>query len=174
MILPHIYLVLFPLIGYPIYENQHDPLDIKVSQQQYYVRNQSGNSYKLMCVTEYKITNTSEEVYYSWLDYEKPKYSERNLAIRRYFFKAKGDFSFFNLMTDNVIFLNDDLYVGNDFVIEIQPKTTFRYIVAKDTPEDCQLECYIESAPKEWIEQQLLQIPIPDRFKYTQPYIVLR
>lgn len=133
MILPHIYLVLFPLIGYPIYENQHDPLDIEVSQQQYYVRNQSGNSYKLMCVTEYKITNTSEEVYYSWLDYEKPKYSERNLAIRRYFFKAKGDFSFFNLMTDNVIFLYDDLYVGNAFVIEIQPKTTFRYIVALST-----------------------------------------
>ena len=62
-----------------------------------------------MCVTEYKITNTSEDVYYSWLDYEKPKYSERDVAIRHYFFKAKGDFSFFNLMTDNVIFVDDDL-----------------------------------------------------------------
>lgn len=170
-------LVLFLLsssISLSVCEDPKGPLDLQITNYSYYVRNSSGRTYRPVYVTEYTITNVTQETYYSWVDFDKPNYTEREEAIHRFFFKRKGDFSFFNLMTDNIIMVDSGICVGVSFLVELQPNDTFKYIVIKNRQKDDRYEAYIESAPKEWIEQQLLRKPIPDRFKYKQPYIVIK
>ena len=170
-------LVLFLLsssISMSVCEDTKGPLDLQITNYSYYVRNSSVDTYRPVYVTEYTITNVTHEMYYSWVDYDKPNYSEKKEAIHRFFFKRKGDFSFFDLMTDDIIMVNSDLCVGMNFIVQLQPNDSFKYIVVKDKPDDGQLRHYIESAPQKWIEEQVLQIPIPNSFKYSLPYIVIK
>lgn len=126
-------------------------------------------------ITEYTLTNTTQEPYYTWVDFDKPKYLDKQTEYRlkRYFFKSKGDFSVHNLLTDNVVIKNEFPILGYTWFVEVPPGETFRYIIISKNNSTPEFENCIESLPKVWLEEKYLAATIPTFFKYNGSYIVI-
>ena len=94
-------------------------------------------------------------------------------AILRYFVNRTGDFSLLSLLTDNVNFSDECLtIIGKTFLKQIDPNTSFKYIVIGDTTEKIDFEKYIIVEKKATVES-LIKVHISGKLLYEQQCIVL-
>ena len=146
-----------------------DSLSIEVESSRYEL-----NQGETVFITEYSLTNNTEEDYYSWVDYNE-KDEGRSKDILRFFIRHNGDFSFLDLITDNVSFPEGFPHrLGQSFITLIKPGESFRYIVLGDEPidEDKSFGNFIVSAPKRFVECNI--VVIDDCFIYNGTCIVVK
>jgi hypothetical protein len=91
-----------------------------------YINMLDGSDYY---VREYKVVNTSNDYYYSWIDYSATKHENRDELVKRYFRTFHGDFNLVTLLTDNCVFEGFRPVIGRSFLKRINPHSAFRYIL---------------------------------------------
>lgn len=84
-----------------------------------------------LILTQFKLTNHSTEDYYTWVVFEStPDDSCIQDILKRYLFTRHGDFSLGNILTDNIVFINDfRSEIGVTFLKRLAPEETFSYYV---------------------------------------------
>lgn len=118
---------------------------------------------ELFHLTEYVLTNHTENSYYTWIDFDKPNRSSysKEESIKRFFTKPHGDFSFLSLLTDNVHF--DGGFtpeIGYSFIALIPPQKSFSYIVCTYNNNEGSMEIVpcIDYAPINWVNSNIVSI----------------
>ena len=157
------------LIGFMPVE---DSLEIKTQSFSYYRDN------RIVTIVEFNLINNTQQDYYSWLDFNpaSPKVSDDKARIVRYFFHGWGDFSFENLISDNVVFEGDFLpVIGHSFLVLIPPGNTFKYcfeFIDKTDNDYSNERKSIVCFPRPKVEA-VLQHEIPQQFLFTGDLIVV-
>lgn len=142
--------------------------DILIDKTEYNYADYTGHEFK---VIEYEIQNQSDEPFLTFINYDLHTGLER--AILRYFVNRTGDFSLLSLLTDNVNFSDECLtIIGKTFLKQIDPNTSFKYIVIGDTTEKIDFEKYIIVEKKATVES-LIKVHISGKLLYEQQCIVL-
>ena len=142
--------------------------DILIDKTEYNYADYTGHEFK---VIEYEIQNQSDEPFLTFINYDLHIGLER--AILRYFVNRTGDFSLLSLLTDNVNFSDECLtIIGKTFLKQIDPNTSFKYIVIGDTTEKIDFEKYIIVEKKATVES-LIKVHISGKLLYEQQCIVL-
>lgn len=142
--------------------------DILIDKAEYNYADYTGHEFK---VIEYEIQNQSDEPFLTFINYDLHTGLER--AILRYFVNRTGDFSLLSLLTDNVNFSDECLtIIGKTFLKQIDPNTSFKYIVIGDTTEKIDFEKYIIVEKKATVES-LIKVHISGKLLYKQQCIVL-
>lgn len=142
--------------------------DILIDKTEYNYADYTGHEFK---VIEYEIHNQSDEPFLTFINYDLHTGLER--AILRYFVNRTGDFSLLSLLTDNVNFSDECLtIIGKTFLKQIDPNTSFKYIVIGDTTEKIDFEKYIIVEKKATVES-LIKVHISGKLLYEQQCIVL-
>ena len=80
-----------------------------------------------------QITNYSNEDYITWVDLDPITDKSNKDIIHDFFKKRKGDFSFMQMMHEDLI-EEQSINVGYSFIKNIKPKETFSYDIIKITP----------------------------------------
>lgn len=160
-ILIHMMLLMMPSVC-------QNHLDILIDKTEYNYADYTGHEFK---VIEYEIQNQSDEPFLTFINYDLHTGLER--AILRYFVNRTGDFSLLSLLTDNVNFSDECLtIIGKTFLKQIDPNTSFKYIVIGDTTEKIDFEKYIIVEKKATVES-LIKVHISGKLLYEQQCIVL-
>lgn len=142
--------------------------DILIDKTEYNYADYTGHEFK---VIEYEIQNQSDEPFLTFINYDLHTGLER--AILRYFVNRTGDFSLLSLLTDNINFSDECLtIIGKTFLKQIDPNTSFKYIVIGDTTEKIDFEKYIIVEKKATVES-LIKVHISGKLLYEQQCIVL-
>lgn len=84
-----------------------------------------------LSLTRYTLTNRSMEDYYTWVYLESTRDDSCTQSIlKRYLFTRHGDFSLGNILTDNLVFINDFRpEIGVSFLKKLPPAESFSYYV---------------------------------------------
>ena len=158
--------VIFLLLMMPSVCQNHS--DILIDKTEYNYVDYTGHEFK---VIEYEIQNQSDEPFLTFIIYDFYKDLER--SILRYFVNRTGDFSLLSLLTDNVIFSDEcPAIIGKTFLKQIDPNTSFKYIVIGDAAENIDFEKYIIVEKKATVES-LIKVHISGKLLYEQQCIVL-
>ena len=81
----------------------------------------------------YIIHNTSQNSYYTWVNYDDTLKGDTTKIVSRYFFSLHNDFSLFALLTEDIVFTEVfEPTVGITFLKKIKPGETFTYITETD------------------------------------------
>ena len=131
--------------------------------------NNSGGNYMNL-----ELRDSSGNINAKKWDYNE-KDEGRSKDILRFFIRHNGDFSFLDLITDNVSFPEGFPHrLGQSFITLIKPGESFRYIVLGDEPidEDKSFGNFIVSAPKRFVECNI--VVIDDCFIYNGTCIVVK
>lgn len=81
----------------------------------------------------YIIHNTSQNSYYTWVNYDDSLKGDTTKIVSRYFFSLHNDFSLFALLTEAIVFTEVfEPTVGITFLKIIKPGETFTYITGTD------------------------------------------
>ena len=125
-------------------------------------------------ITEYHIYNKTGHCYYTWLFSNQQKSSGEE-TIESYFFKPYGDFSFSQLINDNMVFRDGfEAIVGISFIKQLLPGDSFSYIIISDRflDDDSDIQKSIIIEEKKNVETIIGSIP--DMFLFPLGCIVLR
>lgn len=129
-------------------------------------------THKTQIVESYELSNKSGENYLTWVALENTSGVSDEKLIRDYFFKRKGDFTLFQLMTENLIDPVDLFYVGFTFLKKIAPGNSFTYQIIKDYPDSNLYKDRIVVVKESDVERYL-SIKIEDRYLYQSADLVL-
>lgn len=119
------------------------------------------------------ISNKSSENYFTWVASEKIIGVSNEKLIRDYFFKVKGDFSFFQLMVETIDeSVLSKTYIGRTFLKKIAPNESFTYQILKDNPDS---DLYKDKIVliKESELYQYMQLEIQEKYLFRFSSIVL-
>ena len=119
------------------------------------------------------ISNKSSENYFTWVASEKITGKSNEKLIRDYFFKVKGDFSFFQIMVETIDeSVLSKTYIGRTFLNKIAPNESFIYQILKDNPDS---DLYKDKIVliKESELYQYIQLEIQEKYLFRFSSIVL-
>ena len=81
----------------------------------------------------YIIHNTSQDSYFTWVNFDDTLKGDTKKLIRRYFYSSHNDFRLFDLLMDDIVFTEVfEPTVGITFLKIIKPGETFTYITETD------------------------------------------
>lgn len=89
-------------------------------------------------MAKYTVVNHSKDVLYTWIDCNSLAADSSSFEeSRRYFYRPVGDFSLCQLLTDNVVFVdNFTSQINATFLKEIEPGETFSYFLTSERVND--------------------------------------
>lgn len=117
-------ILLFSILAFSIHQE-----DIRIN----YSKGKCTNcKYSDKCTNVVTITNASDERVYSWIDFNYDPSLSQSRNIKMYVCKPHGDFNLITLLTDNVIFIDNEPIIGAFFITIIEPNETFIYLGVKD------------------------------------------
>lgn len=112
-------------------------LDYKISMTSSISRliDRTGHNLEM---AQYTITNNSKDILYTWVDFNSSVTDSSTFIMsRRYFYRSMGDFTFCQLLTDNVVFVDDfTSQINVSFLKEIRPGNAFSYFLASERVND--------------------------------------
>ncbi|NLX41113.1 MAG: hypothetical protein GXY75_04375 [Bacteroidales bacterium] len=131
----------------------------------------NGITGKNEIMESYRITNNSDEDYFTWVSLEPINERTNTELIHDYFKKRKGDFSFLEAMFENLLD-EQPTVIGYSFIKNINPGETFHYFIAKNEKSSVfYLERIVLIKRKE--VEQYLRMQIDDKCFYESPSIIL-
>lgn len=125
-------------------------------------------TYTMVC---YEITNNSLEDYYTWISLDTIGNKTKNDIIYDFFKKRKGDFSYIQLMCEELA-KPLSITIGYTFITKISPGSKFRYIFMLSNGADSIYSNRIVVMPKAEVESYV-RLQIDEKYFYKCAYIVL-
>lgn len=161
----HIYLMVFVFLTVNIDANSQ----IKIDTFSYSYYNGITQQYQI--IDNYKISNNSNEDYYTWVSLLPAINKSNTELIHEFFKKKKGDFSFVEMIYDNL--LNDQpINLGYSFIKNIVAGETFSYFIAKTDLDSLVYQDRIVVISKKEVEQYL-KMQIDEKYYYQLSNIFL-
>ena len=119
-------------------------------------------------VSEYILTNNSDEYLYTWIDFKQVYSPETAKGCSKFFFgQAYGNISLIALLTDNCFFNGFIPEIGKTFIKRIEPKGHFRYIIINQSDQDLSNHIFY------LIQSQIGFKIVNDEVLYGEDYIIL-
>ncbi len=121
-------------------------------------------------IDNYKITNNSNEEYFTWVSLV-PVNNKSNIELIRDFFKIrKGDFNYVEIMYEEFTNMSSD--IGYTFIKKISPNETFSYFIAKTNSSSTFYKDRIVIIKKNEVEQ-FLKLQVVERYFFQLSSIFL-
>jgi hypothetical protein len=131
----------------------------------------NGITGKNEIMESYRITNNSDEDYFTWVSLEPINERTNTELIHDYFKKRKGDFSFLEAMFENLLD-EQPTVIGYSFIKNINPGETFHYFIAKNEKSSVFYRERIVLIKRKEVEQYL-RMQIDDKYFYESSSIIL-
>ena len=125
-------------------------------------------TYTMVC---YEITNNSSEDYYTWISLDTIDNKTKNDIIYDFFKKRKGDFSYIQLMFEELA-KPLSISIGYTFITKISPGCKFHYLFVQSNGVDSIYSNRIVVIPKDEVESYV-RLQIDEKYFYKCAYIVL-
>lgn len=131
----------------------------------------NGITGQLQIIDNYQITNNSNEEYLTWISLVSTNNKSNIELIRDFFKKRKGDFSWLELLYENLL-EEQPISIGYSFIKNITAGKTFSYIIAKSDTNSTLYKDRIVVISKKEVEQYL-KMQIAEKYFFQLSSIFL-
>jgi len=121
---------------------------------------------------ELNIINESNEDYLTWVSPNSILEKTEQTMIQEYFYSRKGDFSFLNIMAENLL-LNTKKSIGESFIKKIKPGDSFSYIILKSNKESSFYKDRIVIISLNKVYYYLHGFVINEQYYFAGPHVLL-
>lgn len=126
---------------------------------------------KNQIIKKYTINNVSEEDYITWVSPKSVNDKSEQVLLHEFFLSRKGDFSFYDLITERIIPQRKS--IGFSFIKRIGPGESFSYIISKSNNNSSFYEDRIVIIRKKNVDCFLQGFPIDEDFYYPSSIVLL-